>query len=70
MKRSLYDQIIVFISNHPAKLFRDVVDDVQQNFKNVASVDTLLSICLTQHQRDVKKTFLVGESVHMNIYFC
>jgi len=58
MKRSLYDQVIVFICNHPAKLFRDVVNDVQQNFKNVASEDTLLSICLTQHQRDVKKTFL------------
>jgi len=58
MKRVLYDDIILFIANHPAKLFRDVVKDVAQRYKDEASEDTLLSICLIQHQKNVKKTFM------------
>lgn len=58
MKRSLYDQIVVFISNHPAKLFRDVIGDVTEKYKDVATEDTLLSICLIQHQRNVKRTIM------------
>jgi len=57
MKRSLYEEIILFISKHPAKLFRDVVKDVSQKYIDRASEDTLLSICLIQHQKNVKKTF-------------
>ena len=66
MKRLLYDQIIIFIKNHPAKLFRDVVKDVAQKFKDEASEDTLLSICLIQHQKNVKKTFMVC-TAHSNL---
>jgi len=58
MKRSLYDQIVVFISNHPAKLFRDVVNDVTLKYGDVATEDTLLSICLIQHQKSVKKNIV------------
>merc|ERR1719277_934247 len=59
MKRSLYDEIVSFISNHPAKLLRDIVTDVQVKFKDdVITEDTLLSICLIQYQKSVKKSIV------------